>query len=147
MSFSYLPEQTRINASRSRCLGSIFACILKTNPEKSCDCGIKVPSVVFFSAGAGAIAMKSSRKLLTPKSFTALPKKTGVSSPLRIRSKSKGSPAALSKDSSSLRIEDASFPIRCSNFVSFISSDSTVNFSAPEVCSLLKSSICFSCLL
>ena len=45
MSFVNRPEQTRTNATRSRCRGSMFAWILKTNPVKRSSVGLTIARV------------------------------------------------------------------------------------------------------
>mmetsp|Transcript_28641 Transcript_28641/g.71303 ORF Transcript_28641/g.71303 Transcript_28641/m.71303 type:complete len:265 (-) Transcript_28641:425-1219(-) len=112
-----LPLQMRTYASRSRCLGSRFACSLKTKPENSCEVGSTVsassamdPSenssdLASSARGIGGvpISRKESRKSCTPKFVIAEPKKTGVISPRITRAMSSGgiSPSRTSTSSRS----------------------------------------------
>src|ERR1051325_4090728 len=78
MSRSNLPEQTRMKATRSRCFGSMFAWILKMNPENpGCSGEISTPAITRGLGGGECFRNPSSRSC-TPKLLTALPKKTGV---------------------------------------------------------------------
>ena len=45
---------------RSRCFGSMFACILNMKPENVCVSGVTIPSVVGRDLGGGAISIKQS---------------------------------------------------------------------------------------
>ena len=51
---SNIPEQMRKNATRSRCLRSMFAWILNTKPENCLVVGSINPAVEWRAAGAGA---------------------------------------------------------------------------------------------
>ena len=93
MSFVSRPEQMRKNATRSRCRGFMFACILKTNPEKSGSVGRINPASLVRGAGLGASVSSARRNGSTPKSFSALPKNTGVCRSWRYASRSKRVPA------------------------------------------------------
>ena len=68
---------------RSRCLGSMFAWILKMNPVNLDSSGATSRLDVSRGLGLGAMSMKVSSISCTPKLFTALPKKTGASLPSR----------------------------------------------------------------
>ena len=73
------PEQILKNAMRSRWRGSIFAWILKTNPEKASSSGATtLPASVRRLRGAGAKPINESKNGSTPKFVSALPKKTGL---------------------------------------------------------------------
>ena len=80
--FSYLPETTRINATLSRCFGSILAWILNTKPLNFSSALSTVLVSAWRDCGFGAHCVKPSRKWSTPKLPNAVPKNTGVSSPL-----------------------------------------------------------------
>jgi len=54
MPFSYLPEQMRMKAMRSRCLGSMFAWILNTKPENFSSTGSITRSWAARDSGIGA---------------------------------------------------------------------------------------------
>ena len=83
MSFASRPEQMRRNATRSRWRGFMFACTLNTNPEKCGSVGATMPVSVVRGWGLGASESSASRNGSTPKSLSALPKKTGVWRPSR----------------------------------------------------------------
>ena len=99
-----------MNATRSRWRGSMFAWILKTKPRNSGSSGATRPvGRASRGAGGGASATNASRNSSTPKLVTALPKKTGVSSPrakpLRVearrrRRRAARSPRAASRSAS-----------------------------------------------
>ena len=78
-----LPEHTRMNATRSRCCGSMFAWILNTKPVSFSSCGATSRPVVACGCGGGACSTKKSSSGCTPKLFTPEPKNTGVCSPRR----------------------------------------------------------------
>ena len=84
MSLSNTPEQIRTKATRSRCLRSMFAWILNTNPEipRATGCTTPPPSV-WRGCGGGASVSSASRTASTPKLSSALPKSTGVCRPAR----------------------------------------------------------------
>ncbi|MCY1438014.1 hypothetical protein D9M71_541960 [compost metagenome] len=79
MPFSYLPEQMRMKAMRSRCFGSMFAWILKMKPENFSSTGSTVRSLATRASGRGAQSTTASRTWSTPKLPSAVPKNTGVS--------------------------------------------------------------------
>ena len=83
MPASKRPEHTRMNATRSRCIGSMFAWILNTNPLIAASLGSTIRVVVPRLLGAGACSTKKSSSSCTPKLFTAEPKKTGACLPAR----------------------------------------------------------------
>ncbi len=83
MPFSYLPEQMRMKAMRSRCLGSMFAWILNTKPVNFSSTGSTVRSLATRASGFGAQSTTASSTWSTPKLPSAVPKKTGVISPRR----------------------------------------------------------------
>ena len=79
MSLVSTPEQTRTKATRSRCLGFMFAWILNTKPLKSARSGsIGEPSSASRTCGHGAYCTSASRNDSSPKLVSALPKNTGV---------------------------------------------------------------------
>ena len=82
MPLKNFPETTRMNATRSRWFGSMFAWILNTNPENSGFVGSTISFVDSCGDGAGARSRNSSRNGSTPKFVSALPKNTGESSPV-----------------------------------------------------------------
>src|SRR6266496_4444425 len=101
MSRSNLPEQTRMNAMRSRCFGSIFACILKMNPENpGCSGDISTPAIT-RDLGGGECFRNPSSKSCTPKLLIALPKNTGVVVSASTAASSHSCPACSSISSSS----------------------------------------------
>jgi len=77
------PEQMRMNATRSRCCGSMFAWILNTKPVSFSSAGATSRVVVARGRGAGACSTKKSSSSCTPKLLTAEPKNTGVCLPDR----------------------------------------------------------------
>ncbi len=101
MSRSNLPEQTRTNAMRSRCFGSMFAWILKMKPENAGFSGAISMPPMMRDFGAGACFRKPSSNSCTPKLLMALPKNTGVLLPASTAASSKTSPAVSSISSSS----------------------------------------------
>ncbi|MOA07790.1 hypothetical protein D3C78_1275100 [compost metagenome] len=82
MPFSYLPEQMRMKAIRSRCFGSMFAWILNTKPVNFSSTGSTVRSWATRASGRGAQSTTASSTWSTPKLPSAVPKNTGVSWPL-----------------------------------------------------------------
>ena len=98
------PEQTRTKATRSRWLGSMFAWILKTKPEKWSLSASIVPVVLCRGRGAGARSTNRSRNGSRPKLVIALPKKTGESLPARNASLSNGVPAVSRRAISSQQL-------------------------------------------
>src|SRR5690606_24929510 len=74
---SNVPETILINASLSRCLGSIFAWILNTNPDNFSSVGSTSRVSDSLARGDGAISTKQSSNSRTPKLFNADPKNTG----------------------------------------------------------------------
>jgi len=66
----------------------MFACILKINPVKLLSSMFIFPLLLSLGAGGGVISRNDSRNGSTPKFVRALPKNTGVSSPLSILSRS-----------------------------------------------------------
>ena len=76
----------------------MLACILNINPEKLLELGSISPKLLLRGVGGGVISRNDSKNGSTPKLVRALPKNTGVNSPLNIFSKSKLSPA-ISKSS------------------------------------------------
>ncbi|MDR6355338.1 hypothetical protein Q3H58_002009 [Pseudomonas psychrotolerans] len=74
MPFSYLPEQMRMKAMRSRCLGSMFAWILNTKPENFSSTGSTVRSWAARDSGRGAQSTTASSTWSTPK----LPRAVGA---------------------------------------------------------------------
>ena len=106
MSRSKRPLLMRRKATQSRCFGFMFAWSLKTLALKRGSVGrtsVRSPSRVVAARGVGrgARSMKASKSGSTPKLVRAEPKKTGVTSPARKRSRSKGLPAASSRSISS----------------------------------------------
>ncbi|MNG02558.1 hypothetical protein D3C84_855900 [compost metagenome] len=81
MPFSYLPEQMRMKAIRSRCLGSMFAWILNTKPLNFSSTGSTVRSLATRASGLGAQSTTASSTWSTPKLPKAVPKNTGVNWP------------------------------------------------------------------
>ncbi len=61
----------------------MLACILNTNPVIFASEGSTARVSVVEGRGEGAMRMKHSRSSRTPKLFTADPKNTGASVPLR----------------------------------------------------------------
>ncbi|OPZ88287.1 MAG: hypothetical protein BWY76_00001 [bacterium ADurb.Bin429] len=78
-----VPEQMRMKATRSRCMGSMLAWILNTKPLRGFSSALTMRVVVAWDLGAGACSTKKSSSSWTPKLLTAEPKKTGVSLPAR----------------------------------------------------------------
>ena len=68
------PEQTRMNAMRSRWLGSMFAWILKMIPVISGSVATTVRVAALRLSGGGAKDTSASRRSRTPKFLSALPK-------------------------------------------------------------------------
>ena len=68
------PEHRRTKAIRSRCLGSIFAWILNTNPLTFSSSGATARVAVGWVSGVGADFANPFSNSRTPKLLTALPK-------------------------------------------------------------------------
>jgi len=60
----------------------MLACILNIKEEKFFDAGSIKPALLSLGAGFGPWRRNSVKKEVTPKPLIALPKKTGVKSPL-----------------------------------------------------------------
>ena len=97
MARSKCPEHTRANAKRSLWLGSMLACTLNTNAEKSLSNARSAPESSTRGAGAGARSTAASNNIRTPKLVSAEPTNTGVVMPARKLSDSTFAPMASSK--------------------------------------------------
>lgn len=80
----------------------MFACTLKTRPEKGASTGRAPPPSISRACGAGARSTIASRSSRTPMLETAAPKKTGVDVAPRNDSASNSAPSACSSWSSSV---------------------------------------------
>ena len=78
-----LPEHTRMNATRSRCCGSMLAWILNTKPLSFGSNASTARCTVVRGSGAGACRAKCASSSSTPKLEMAEPKNTGVCWPAR----------------------------------------------------------------
>ena len=103
------PEHTRAKAKRSRWLGSMLACTLKTKAENGVASARSLPSMSTRGFGAGAISMTASSNMRTPKLVIAEPTNTGVDSPARNDSTSTSASIASSSEQLSIAVVHA-FP-------------------------------------
>mmetsp|Transcript_2719 Transcript_2719/g.10402 ORF Transcript_2719/g.10402 Transcript_2719/m.10402 type:complete len:338 (-) Transcript_2719:513-1526(-) len=109
---SNLPETTRTNATLSRCLGSMFACSLNTNPQKFSSVGCNTePSRVILFRGFVLYPRNVSKNSFTPKLFPPLPKKTGVSCPSCTFCRSNSAPNSSNSSMSSTNCSYKLLPI------------------------------------
>ncbi len=86
---------------RSRCLGSMFAWILNTKPEKGASAGCTTRSPPSRGCGGGAHCVSASRISCTPKLLIPEPKKTLVWRPARKAPRSNGALALRMRSTSS----------------------------------------------
>ncbi|MNZ30687.1 hypothetical protein D3C78_479650 [compost metagenome] len=93
-----------MKAMRSRCFGSMFAWILNTKPENFSSVGSTTRSWVARDSGFGAQSTMQSSTWSTPKLPSAVPKNTGVISPLRKASLSNSWQAPCTSSSSSTKL-------------------------------------------
>ena len=75
------PDDSRIKATRSLCLGSILACTLNTKPETLFSCGRIWRGSAFWICGTGPKFAIPSMSSFTPKELIAEPNQMGVSVP------------------------------------------------------------------
>ena len=68
------PDASRRNATRSRWLGSILACTLKTKPVTSLSPGSAARPTAAWARGLGAFVASEFNSSATPKFFSAEPK-------------------------------------------------------------------------
>ena len=100
---SKCPEARRTNATRSRCLGSMLACTLKTKPVTSLSSGEICRSAAVCGCGWGPYSPMPVISSLTPKLLMAEPNQIGVMCPSRndLRSKAGSNSRAISTSSRS----------------------------------------------
>lgn len=124
------------NARRSRCLGSMLACILNTNPVNFSSSGSTWRTSDVLGRGDGAISTNVSRSSDTPKLFSAEPKNTGCCSPARYFSSENSGYMPVASSRSSRNFDACRPPISSSSLpddMSSISTDSPIFcFDAPE---------------
>mmetsp|Transcript_40250 Transcript_40250/g.89375 ORF Transcript_40250/g.89375 Transcript_40250/m.89375 type:complete len:227 (-) Transcript_40250:885-1565(-) len=102
MPFSNFPDTTRTNATLSLCLGSMFACSLKTKPVNwDCVGATSGPERVGATPGRAARSMNWRKNSSTPKLVIALAKNMGVTLPASTSSISSSSPSTSSSSTSS----------------------------------------------
>mmetsp|Transcript_14161 Transcript_14161/g.34070 ORF Transcript_14161/g.34070 Transcript_14161/m.34070 type:complete len:201 (-) Transcript_14161:984-1586(-) len=123
------PLTTRTNATLSRCLGSMLACSLNTNPVKwSSTASMNPPVLVARPRGRTLYPRNVSRNSCTPKLFPPDPKNTGVSCPACTCSRSSSLPSSSNSSMSSISCAYSSGSIR-----SFSRGSSTGSTDSPAV--------------